>query len=423
MTMYEFIAFLTIVASYLVGYIISLYSLAVYIDPDEVENLFPSVSRSRRAFLKRLVDDPRAFTQVAVIAKSVILILTTLLAVMLLDSIAVAVGLSRPAVYLPGLIGLWLIYIVSIEFLPRRYARKAVNLQMTRYIWIISTLYVIFSPLVRLYTRSLKSGPAEKQVTEEEKEEIVERAIETLAEEAGIGEAIVEDDEKEMIGQIFLLDQTVVREIMIPRMDIVGVNKQMSFRDIKELVRGDGHSRYPVYDESIDRVIGLLYVKDLFNKMPEPGEEFEITTYLRKPYFVPETKIIGELLGEFKARKLHIAIVADEYGGVAGLVTLEDIIEEIFGEIQDEHDLEEADIRSLDDGRHLVNASLLMEKLQDFFDTEHDLGDYDTVGGLIYDLVGSVPDEGRKVLWNNFEFEIDRVSGQRILYVKVAIKS
>jgi len=259
----------------------------------------------------------------------------------------------------------------------------------------------------------------EEQVSERDKEDIIERAIETLADQAGIGEALVEEDEKEMIGQIFQLDETVVREIMVPRMDIVGIDKTISFMEIQKLVFKHGYSRYPVFEESIDKIIGIVYVKDLFNKMPERGEGFVIENFTRKPYFVPESKVIGELLREFQLKKLHFAVVVDEYGGVAGVVTLEDILEEIFGEIQDEHDSEEAEFRRLEPNLYLVDAGLLVEDLQDYLNTEYPQEDYDTVGGLIYDLVGSVPSEGHRIGWHQLVFEVDKVEGQRILKVKV----
>lgn len=418
--MQEALGLALVIGGYLTGYIISVYSLAVYIDPDEVENLYPNISKSRRDFLKKLADDPLAFVQTAVIYKSLMLVVLTVS----------ATWLARPwadstygwMISSMALVIVWIGYIVFVEYLPRRTSRTAINLHMAKRLWLVSIIYYLLSPAVNLYRRAL-SRPTGTAVTEEEKEEIVERAIETLAEQAGIGETIVEEDEKEMIGQIFLLDQTVVKEIMIPRMDIVGIERAMDFKQIREVVIKNGHSRYPVYDNTIDKVNGLLYVKDLFNKAPEPGVKFRIDDYLRQPYIVPETKIIGELLREFKRQRLHIAIVVDEYGGTAGLVTLEDIIEEIFGEIQDEYDKEEAEFVKLPDGRWRVPGSMMVEKLQDQLDTDHDQADYDTVGGLIYDLIGSVPTQNQKIRWNDIEFEVERVEGQRILNVLVRILS
>ena len=148
--------------------------------------------------------------------------------------------------------------------------------------------------------------------------------------------------------------------------------------------------------------------------MPLPGQEFVISEYLREPYFVPESKVIGELLREFRARKLHVAIVVDEYGGVAGLVTLEDILEEIVGEIEDEHDPAREEFKRLDDDQLMVDAGMRVERLQELLDTDYEDEDHDTVGGLIYHLVGSVPDEGTEVRWHNIRLEVAEVDGQRI---------
>ncbi len=413
------ICLLVILVLFVTGYVVSLYALAVYIDPDDIRALLPGISRRRQALLRRLMGDPRAFVQVAAVYRSFALILVSALSLFVMNFIAEHVGIQSKFLYPGGLLVVWILHIIVADYLPRRSSRKAVNDKMIKHLWLITFIYVLFYPVIRLYRSALGRVRQEDRVTEEEKEEIVERAIETLAEQAGIGEAIVEPQEKEMIGHIFLLDQTVVREIMSPRIDITGIEKSTSFRSIQELVRTDGHSRYPVYEESIDKINGVLYVKDLFSSMPEPGEEFVIANYLRKPFFVPESKVIGDLLREFRSRKLHIAIVVDEYGGVAGLVTLEDILEEIVGEIQDEHDSEEDEFRRLTDGRYLVDAALRMEKLQDYLQSEYDHGENDTVGGLIYDLVGSVPDEGQCVRWHDFEFEVVHVDGQRILSVKV----
>lgn len=412
---------LVLFIGYLTAYFVSLYSLAVYIDPDEVENLFPGLSRGRQRFLALLHEDPRAFRQIAMICKAFVLVVATAVVVFLVNGLPPFQSGHPLLVFVPALLLLWAAHMAIVEYLPRRSSRTAINERMLRHLWLIRIIYHVFSPMAKIYRGGLGRVQSGTDVTEEEKEEIVERAIEALADDAGIKEAIVEEDEKEMIGQIFLLDQTTVREIMIPRIDITGIEHAMSFKQIKDLVLRDGHSRYPVYDQSIDKIIGLIYVKDIFNNMPEPGEVFNIDRYLRQPYNVPETKIIGELLKAFKQRRLHIAIVVDEYGGVAGLVTLEDIIEEIFGEIQDEHDTEDAEFMQLPDGRFRVSAALMVEKLQDRIDTDYEAGDYDTVGGLIYDLVGSVPHEGQLLKWNDLEFEVEVVDGQRIKTVIVRL--
>lgn len=400
------------------AYIASVYALAVHIDPDAIRSLLPGISKRRRELIFTLARDPRALVQLAVVFRSLVLIVASAMTLPMIDSLVSGVILKPIYFYPLGLGMVWFVYLLVVEYLPRRASRRGINPKMTRYLWLIIIIYVFLRPVVSVYRQALKRVLPERKVTEEEKEEIVERAIETLADEAGIGEPIVEEDEKEMIGHIFLLDQTQVREIMSPRIKITGIDKSARFADIQDLVRRDGHSRYPVYEEAIDHIIGMLYVKDLFSNMPKPGEEFVIADYLRKPYFIPESKVISELQQEFQSRKQHIAIVVDEYGGVAGLVTLEDILEEIVGEIRDEHDVEEDEFSRQPDGSYLVDASLRMEKLQDYLDVDYEQEE-DTLGGLIYDLVGSVPAEHTTIRWHDLSLEVMVVDGQRIKKVRV----
>jgi CBS domain containing-hemolysin-like protein len=401
------------------AHILSLYSVAVYIDPDDLDDLLPGSSKRRRAMLRKLAGDPRGLVQTATVYRALALVVITFCSFLAVHLTFGATGEVSGYVYAAVIIPIWLSYVIIIEYLPTRRSRRALKSSRGKYLWLVSIVYWLLAPVVRLYRSGFGRTGQDERVTEEEKEDLVERAIETLADQAGISETLVEADEKEMIGQIFLLDQTQVREIMAPRIDIAGIEKSTSFSDIQKLVRADGHSRFPVYEGSIDKIIGILYVKDLFNNMPAPGEEFVITNYLRRPFFVPQSKVIGQLLREFRSRQLHIAIVVDEYGGVAGLVTLEDILEEIVGEIQDEHDSEEADLRRTPDGGLMVDASLRLEKLQDHLETDYDHEEFDTVGGLIYDLVGAVPKEGHRVKWHDIEFEVRKVDGQRIRSVKV----
>lgn len=409
---------LAVLLGYASAFIVSLFAMAVYIDPEDIPQLLPGISERRRRALIKLVDDPRAFVQVANVYRSLILVVITVCTLNLTD--LVLSGLEPKLIYPVSMLAVWLLFILFAEYLPRRASHKTANKNMVRFLWLISLLDKLLSPVMVFYRKALTRTDVEHEVSEEEKEEIVERAIESLAEQAGIGDPIIEEDEKEMIGHIFQLDQTLVREIMSPRIDLVSIEKSARFSEIQDLVRREGYSRYPVYQESIDKIMGILYVKDLFSNMPKLGEEFVITDYLRPPYFVPETKIIGDLLREFRGRKLHVAIVVDDYGGVAGLVTLEDILEEIVGEIQDEHDSEPEESCLQPDGSYIVDASLRFEKLEEILDTEFQQDENDTVGGLIYDLVGSVPSAGTKVRWNNLELTVLKLDGQRILSVRVA---
>ncbi len=418
--MVSLLCLIVIIWCYVTAYIVSVYASAIYIDPEEVSELFPGLSHRRRQALMRLVGDPRAFVQIATIYRYFALVVVVGATILLTEQ---TVGKYSGYYQWFTLLMVWVLFVLVAEFLPRRASRGPVNRRMVRWLWLISLLRLLLHPFVAVYRRGLLRTNGDRQVTEDEKEEIVERAIETLAEQAGIGETIVEEDEKEMIGQIFRLDQTTVREIMSPRIDLVGIDKTSRFADIQDLVRRDGHSRYPVYEGSIDKIIGILYVKDLFNNLPKPGEEFVITDYLRRPFFVPETKVIGDLLREFRARKLHVAVAVDDYGGVAGLVSLEDILEEIVGEIQDEHDSESEEFSRQPDGSLVVDAGMRLEKLQEVLGTEFEQDEHATVGGLIYDLVGSVPEPDQEVWWHRIRFHILKLDGQRILLVRVSYPS
>jgi CBS domain containing-hemolysin-like protein len=418
--MVSLVCLIVIVWCFVSAYVVSVYAAVIYIDHEDISRLLPGLSRRRREALIRLVSDPRAFVQIATIYRYFSLVVAVGATILLGEQV---VGERSLYYHWFNLLLIWVLFVLVAEFLPRRASRGPVNRNMIRWLWLISLLHLLLHPVVSTYRRGLLRTGSDRHVTEDEKEEIVERAIETLAEQAGIGEVIVAEDEKEMIGQIFRLDQTTVREIMSPRIDLVGIEKSSRFAEIQSLVRSDGHSRYPVFEGSIDKIIGILYVKDLFNNLPKPGEEFVITDYLRRPFFVPETKVIGDLLREFRSRKLHVAVVVDDYGGVSGVVTLEDILEEIVGEIQDEHDSEVDECRKLADGSLVVDAGLQLQKLQEILGTEFEQDEHTTVGGLIYDLVGSVPDADQEIHWHHIRFQVLKLDGQRILSVRVLTNS
>jgi len=222
------------------------------------------------------------------------------------------------------------------------------------------------------------------------------------------------EEEREIIEGILDLEETIVREIMVPRIDLVAIEAGTPIREAVNVVLESGHSRIPAYKESIDNIVGVLYVKDLLKSLSKGDWETEIRPLLRPPYFVPETKRASELLREMQRDKVHIAIVVDEYGGTAGIVTIEDILEEIVGEIQDEYDVEEPLLEELRDGEYILDARLSLDDLEDILGFEVDVEGVDTVGGLIYSYLGRVPEKGAKVPLGNFELEVLSVVGRRI---------
>ena len=283
-------------------------------------------------------------------------------------------------------------------------------------------LHKITHPVLGFLNRLLRYAPRRKGTAQQGNGQIFPEQIESLAEGA---ENELEEEERQMIHAVVELGETQVKEIMRPRPDMVCISGDAAPDEIKELVEKHGHSRIPVYDQSIDSITGIIHVKDLFLLSDEQRRDVKLSSLARKPYFVPETKKVDELLKEFKRDKIHMAIVVDEYGGTAGLVTLEDILEEIVGEIQDEYDKETPPVEKLDEATYRVDAGVSIEDLNDTLGTEIEEKGFETVGGFIYDLVGSVPEEGKKLEYESEEFAlnllVEKVEGQRIKTVKVTV--
>lgn len=237
---------------------------------------------------------------------------------------------------------------------------------------------------------------------------------EALSESLGV-------EEQELIENIIEFRDGIVREVMIPRIDVVAVEDTTSLTDFRRLALEKGHSRIPVYQESIDHVVGVAYVKDMLRYWDEDETGITVAMFMRPPYFVPETKRLRSLLQEFQAQKVHIAVVIDEYGGTAGIVTIEDLLEVIFGDIVDEHDSEEAVlIRVIDDHTLEVSAKAGIDELEEYVG---DLGiehqDFDTVGGLLFSILGEVPKPGEVVTYQHLRFSILAADKHRIVTVKV----
>ncbi|OEU61964.1 MAG: hypothetical protein BA870_07255 [Desulfuromonadales bacterium C00003094] len=204
-------------------------------------------------------------------------------------------------------------------------------------------------------------------------------------------EGIINEEEGEMLHSIFEFGETMVREIMVPRTDMVCCSTEATVSEILKAIIASGHSRIPVYQGTTDRIVGLVYAKDLLKFWGVPDEEVQVQAVMRTPFFVPETKKIEELLKEFRTRRVHMAIAIDEYGGTSGLVTIEDLLEEIVGDIQDEYDLEEEWLTTKEEGWILVDCRLNIEDFADHFGISIPKEKFDTVGGWLVDLLGRVP--------------------------------
>jgi CBS domain containing-hemolysin-like protein len=226
-------------------------------------------------------------------------------------------------------------------------------------------------------------------------------------------------DEQALFESVFEFVDTRVREVMVPRIDMVAVNIHMPAREAVEIIIDAGHSRVPVFDETIDKIVGVIHSKDLLEKMVR-NEDFSLAELRRDVYFVPESKMIDELLTEFKKRKMHLAITVDEYGGTAGLITLEDVLEELVGDIQDEFDTEEDPIRRIDEDTVICSSRVRLDDLSEELGLELDEELADTLGGFLYVTIGRVPRVGETITRAGLVYEVQSVVRQRIDKVRIS---
>jgi putative hemolysin len=248
---------------------------------------------------------------------------------------------------------------------------------------------------------------------------ITEEEIITMV-DAGQEMGVIEEDEKEMIYSVFALGDTLAREVMIPRIDLVAMDVKATLDEALDVVIRAGHSRIPIYEDTIDNIVGVLYAKDLLQVWHDKRENVSLRDELREPYFVPESKSVDELLEEMQQRKVHIVIVVDEYGGTAGVVTLEDIVEEIVGEIQDEYDAEEPIFEQAGDQVFIFNARVDLDDVNRLMGTAFPTEMGDTLGGFVYSQMGKVPVPGERVRFDGLVVEVLTVTGRRIRKVRVS---
>jgi len=288
-------------------------------------------------------------------------------------------------------------------------------------------MHAILQPITSLLERITAGDYSDEDYKAEKEEEL--RSLVESERDSGV----LEEGERDMIEGVFGFHDRVVREVMVPRVDVAAVEQTATLGELLASIRETGHSRVPVYEESLDHIRGVVYAKDLLQLLDQRGD-IELATTLadilaaeeaqpalvREPYYVPETKKIDELLRDLRGARTRLAIVVDEYGGTAGLVTTEDLIEEIVGEIQDEYDAEEELFGWEREGEVLnVNSRINIEELNDVLDADLPSDGFDTLGGFIYDHLGHVPDAGQTFAVPGLEIQVLKVEGQRISRVRI----
>lgn len=279
---------------------------------------------------------------------------------------------------------------------------------------VLFILNIVTSFIIKLFGGSV--GEISPFVTEEEIRSLVD---------AGEEEGVLKHQEREMIEGIFEIDDTDVRDVMVPRIDIIATPENASLRTALDTIITYGHSRIPVFKDTIDNITGILYAKDILpfvSSTKSEIEEKDINTLLRKAYYVPETKKVSQLLKELQQKKIHMAIVLDEYGGTEGLVTIEDILEEIVGDILDEFDNEIDLVEKIEEGVFIVKAEVSLEEINDLFDVDLPEDDFDSLGGYIFSYLGRVPVHGDIVKYENIEMTVESINNRRVKKIKITTK-
>ncbi|HET7700400.1 MAG TPA: hemolysin family protein [Candidatus Limnocylindria bacterium] len=278
--------------------------------------------------------------------------------------------------------------------------------------WLTRPLVSVLFMLTQIIAKPFGGNPqAGTLVTEEEIRALVE---------TGQAQGVLEPTEREMISSIFEMGDKEVREVMIPRTDLVTIDVHTPISEVLEHITRIGHSRLPVFEGSADDIIGILYVKDLFRRLVKGDREIEIKTLLRPAHFVPETKKVDALLREMQRDKVHLAIVVDEYGGTAGLVTIEDLVEEIVGEIRDEYDVEQELVLPVSENEAVMDARVPFADVRETFGLDlEESEDYETLGGFITNRLGRFPRAGESVETSDARFTVESVEGKRIRRVRV----
>ena len=312
---------------------------------------------------------------------------------------------------------LWIVIVIVWKFALALIPGRAAEIALRGLIPISHFFFYLFWPLlfplrrlVARIDRDADAAAAEEEPTEEEVQAYID---------VGEEEGILEASEGKMLQQIVDFGDRLARELMTPRIDVMGFDAGRPINELARLFSETKYSRIPIYHNSIDTITGIVHIKEMYDAILK-GEQKPVAELARPPYFVSDTKKVSDLLREFQSEHIQVAVVVDEFGGTAGLISIEDIIEDIVGEIADEHEEDETTLVDLGDGNYLVSGLVRIEQLEETLSAELHGDDYETIAGLIFTTLGRVPKVGELVNKNGFRFEVDRADRRRIYRVKVS---
>ncbi|MCK4778376.1 MAG: HlyC/CorC family transporter [Actinomycetia bacterium] len=393
------------------------------------ETAFTTLSRAKVRYMveegkkdaekiEKLLENPTRVLSTILIGNNVVNILASALATYIALQISPSYGVGIATGVMTFLI------LVFGEICPKTYAIRHADKIVLFSIKIISFFSIVLYPVALIlifisngFLRLFGEKETRKTpfLTEEEIKSMV-----SIGEEEGV----IHTDEKRMIHSIFKFGDTIVKEVMTPRMEMVCLKSDSEIKEVVETSVNQGYSRIPVYEDKIDNITGVVYVKDLIPLLLKEDKTTSIKKIIRPAYYVPETKKVNELLKELQANKVHMAVVLDEYGGTAGLITIEDLIEEIVGEIFDEYDFKKEPIfKKISDDTYLVDGRVDLEEAKELLGMEISDENIETFGGFVYHLFGKVPREGESIEYKGYIFKVERVERRRISKVFVKKKT
>ena len=382
-----------------------------------IDSLKESSSRTSIRIVRLLVK-PRFLLITILIGNTLVNVAAATVAALLTADISSYFKFSEELAILIEIIVVTLVLLIFSELTPKVFAVKnsykfatTVSIPMQAVSFILYPIVLVLDRFPTLLSGLLATRVKKYLLSKEELKTLIE-----VSEEKGA----LEEDEKEMIHSIFEFSKTTVKEIMVPRIDMVCVEKGIALGKLINLIKTKGHTRIPLYDDKVDNILGIIHAKELLPFINDHSQIVNLASLARPALFVPESKLIDELLKDFQVEQQHMAIVVDEYGGTAGLITLEDVIEEIVGEIQDEYDAEKPLVKKIDNNHFLVDAKIDLDELNEELNINLP-GDhsYESLGGFIFNLIGSVPEKKQEIEYGKCKFIIEKIDRNRIIEVLI----